>query len=72
MSKYNHFLIMADTANGVRRAQFCDYPDAEVLSVDDFIDALPDLDDGEEVFCLIMPANTDGAFERIDSEYGIH
>ena len=67
-----NLMLVADTINGVYTAELMDYPDAEILSAADFIDSLAHLADGERIFTLVMPRGTDGVYEQIDLEYGIH
>lgn len=65
-------LLMADTANGVQLVDICDYPEAEMMNPADFLGSLKSLDDGETIFTQVLPAGTDGNWEKIDTEYGIH
>ena len=70
MKDYNHILLRANSIEGVNISEFCDYPDAEIIRTDDFIDSLATAGT-EDIFTLILPAGTDGIFEIIDNEYGI-
>jgi hypothetical protein len=69
---YDAILIRASTADGVTTEEFCDYPDAEITPFSLFIKGLKTMDDGKDMFALILPAGTDGEFETLDGEYGIH
>jgi hypothetical protein len=72
MSNFDHVLLVADTANGVQAVDIMDYPEAETMSANEFHGRLKDLGDGETIYCMIMPKGTDGKWEEIESEYGIH
>lgn len=63
--------LMATTANGVQAFEIEDAPDAEFVSFGTFMYALRHLLDGEVVCCQVLPAGTDGEYEKIDAEYGI-
>jgi hypothetical protein len=64
-------LLRANAIEGITKADFADYPEAEVLAYRDFYNALKDADE-KDIFTCILPAGTDGSFESLDAEYGIH
>ena len=71
MSNYDAVLIIANTVDGCRVADFSDYPDAEITNFYDFMKSLRTLSDSEIIFTLILPAETDGEWEKLTAEYSI-
>lgn len=70
---YTAINLMATTARGIETFEICDYPDASFEnSMEDFLSCCKSMDDNEVRFYQVLPAGTDGEYERIDSEYGIH
>ena len=65
-----YILLRANSIEGVCIADIVDYPLAEMLTVDEFCNSLSRQGE-EDIFTMVLPAGTDGAYERIDSEYGI-
>lgn len=60
--------LVADTANGVQKADPIDYPEADwELSLEDFLNRLKSLDEGEQAFFAADPEQ----LEIIENEYGI-
>jgi hypothetical protein len=62
-------LPLADTANGVQVVDIVDYPESELLNAHEFVMALSDLKDGEEVFCSVIEGGME--FEYIQNTYGV-
>lgn len=72
-NKYTAINLVATTARGVETFEIEDYPNADFeRNMDDFLDCLRSMDDGETRFYQVLPAGTDGEYEKIDEEYGIH
>jgi preprotein translocase subunit SecY len=72
VSKYNAINLMATTARGVEVFEIEDYPDASFEGcIDDFLSACRTLEDADVRFYQVLPAGTDGEYEKIDAEYGI-
>ena len=65
-----YILLRANSIEGVSIADIVDYPEAEMLTANEFRDALSSQGE-EDIFMMVLPAGTDGFYERIDSEYGI-
>ena len=64
--------LMATTARGVEAFEIEDHPDASFENcLDDFRSCLRSMDDDEVRFYQILPAGTDGEWEKLDDEYGI-
>lgn len=60
------------TCLGIEEFEIFDHPDADFSpNVDVFLSIVKSLDEGDEAFYQVLPAGTDGEYERIDSEYGI-
>jgi len=73
MSKYTAINLVATTARGVETFEIEDYPEASFeRTMDDFLDCLRSMGDDETRFYQVLPAGTDGEYEKIDEEYGIH
>ena len=71
MKKFDAILLRANSIEGICTADIVDYPDAEILSFRDFKMLLEDQDE-EDIFTFVMPKGTDGEWELLDEEYGIH
>jgi hypothetical protein len=71
MKLYSCKLLKANSVDGIKVVEFCDYPEAHVMNIDLFREFLKDADE-TDIFALIMPEGTDGEWEKIDTEYGIH
>jgi hypothetical protein len=66
----NVILLRANSIEGIVKADFVDYPEADVLNPREFIKNLRHADE-DDIFTVIMPPGTDGMYEEIESEYGI-
>lgn len=65
--------LKATTANGVETFEIFDEPNADFCtSIASFLGMLQTLEDGEVAYYQVMPSGTDGQYELIDAEYGIH
>lgn len=72
LNKYNAINLMATTALGIEKFEIEDCPDASFEGcIEDFLSALRSMDDDEVRFYQVLPAGTDGEYEKIDAEYGI-
>lgn len=64
--------LKATTARGIEAFQICDEPEAEFCgNLDSFLSACRSLDDDEVAYYQVLPAGTDGEYEKIEAEYGI-
>ena len=71
--KYAAINLMATTARGIETFEIEDHPDASFeSSMKNFLECCRDMDDDEVRYYQVLPAGTDGEYERIDAEYGIH
>lgn len=69
---YSAVNLMATTARGIETFEIEDQPDASFEScLDNFRSCLRNMDDDEIRFYQILPAGTDGEWEKLDEEYGI-
>ena len=73
MKNYAAINLMATTARGVETFEIEDHPDASFENcLDDFRSYLRSMDDDEIRFYQILPAGTDGEWEKLGEEYGVH
>ena len=71
--KYAAINLMATTARGIETFEIEDQPDASFESnMENFLECCRDMDDDEVRYYQVLPAGTDGEYEKIDEEYGIH
>jgi hypothetical protein len=67
----NHIFLRANSIEGVRIAEMMDYPDAGIMDPADFLEDLRTTGE-DDIFTFVLPAGTDGTYEKINNEYGIH
>jgi len=61
-------MIQADTVSGVYEVADSFEKGVSVFSVEDFIDSLPRVLDGETIACVLIDS---ADIERVEAEYGI-
>lgn len=65
--------LMATTARGIETFDIEDHADASFENcIDDFRSCLRSMNDDEVRYYQILPAGTDGEWEKLDEEYGIN
>jgi len=63
--------VAADTISGVYKIDPIDYPELGLMSIDSFVSSLSTLDDDEVIFTVFGP-ESEGLYNDLDEEYGIH
>lgn len=64
--------VAADTANGCYKIDPVDFPDMDLLSIDDFISWLPTLTNDDGVIFTAFNAEDEDAYNELNEEYTIN